>query len=153
MAKRDKTYSTTEQAMAQAVAIVRQHLPLIPGAKDGGYLEQTLADATKRDYLNIAWERSWGVGCDLSISIRHGGLEREETRVVLHKRAEVQVSWSSTGRGPAEAMAAIALYTQVAQLACLVQAVLDRLDIADIETLPDTSETRIKAKHAGNAAK
>jgi hypothetical protein len=133
MAKREKTYTTTTQAMTQAVNVIRAHLPLIPGAKDGGYLEQTLQQAPDRDYLNIAFERSWGVGCDISVSIRHSGLEREETRMVLHKRASVEVSWSSTGRGPAEAMAAIALYTQVAQLACLVQAVLDRLDIAEVE--------------------
>ncbi len=131
-----KTYSTTRQAMEQVVATIRAHLPLIPGAKDGGYLERTLSDALERDYLTIEWERSWGVGCSLSISIGHGRLEQEEMRVVHHRKVRVEIGWSSTGRGTAEAIAAIALYQQVAQLACLIESVLARMEIAEVTEKP-----------------
>ena len=125
--------------MQAAAEVLRQHLPLIPGLRTSA--DNAIADIwdqveAGRDYLNIEWTRSFGVGCSLSIGLRHARLEHEETRLVHHARPMVEVGWSSTGRGPAEAMGAIALYQQVAQLACLVETVLARLEIAEITDRP-----------------
>jgi hypothetical protein len=128
-----KTYDAPQQAMERAVGIIRQHLPLIPGFRDSDRVEDRLQSAIAQHYLNIEWERGWGLGCSLSISIRHGRLEMEETRIVHHREVRVEVGWSSTGRGPAEAVAAVALYQQVTQLACLIESVLGEMEIAEIE--------------------
>lgn len=153
MAKHEKPYTSTEQAMDQAVKVVRDHLAMIPSLKIPEWVEQRLADAARNDYLNIVLDRGWGISCGLNISLRHGGLEREETRMVLHKTARVEVSWSSTGSEPAEAMAAIALYTQVAQLACLLESVLGRLDIADVEAIAPKAAAMTDADALDNNAR
>ncbi len=138
-----KTYTTRRDAMFAALEVLRHHLQLIPGLRTSA--DNAIADIwaqvdAGRDYLNIEWDRSWGVGCSLSVSMRHNGIEREETRIVYHSKAVVEVGWSSTCRSGAEAMAAIALYQQVAQLACLLESVLACLDIAEFETITKTVE-------------
>src|SRR3954471_14755095 len=130
-----KTYTTRRQAMDAVTELLGQHLPLIPGLRAGA--DRTLADLRGRvengtDYLNIEWSRSFGVGCSLSIGLRAGRVEREEERVIYHARPVVEVNWSGTSRSPAESMAAIALYQHVTQLACLVETVLARLEIAEV---------------------
>lgn len=138
--KTPKSYTSRKEAMQAAAEILRQHPPLIPGLRTSA--DNAIADIWEqveagRDYLNIEWARSFGVGCSLSIGLRHGRLEHDGNRIVHQVRAAVEVGWSSTGRGPAEAMAAIALYTQVAQLACLVEAALGRMEIAEVTEKAD----------------
>jgi hypothetical protein len=148
-AKSPKSYTTSREAMQAAAEVLRQHLPLIPGLRTSA--DNAIADLWEqvqagRDYLNIEWSRSFGVGCSLSIALRHARVEQEETRIVHHLRATVEVGWSSTGRGPAEAMAAVALYQQVAQLACLVETVLARLEIAEVQDRPPVEPIDAAAK-------
>ena len=136
--KREKTYTSPQQAMSKAAEIIKQHAATIPGLRDD--FAERLASALDHGYINIEWERSWGVGASLSVGFRHGRLEQEETRIIYHKRGDLSVGWSSTGRTPTEAMAAIALYTQVAQLACLLESVLGHLEIAEVQAIAPKAE-------------
>lgn len=140
MARRSKTYTTRKEAMELIANVLRQHVPLVPGLRSP---EATLRYVDERveggaDFLSVDWERSFAVGCSLDISLQRGRLEIEkgdggaDTRAIHHIHARVNVSWSGTGRSTAEASAAIALYQQVTQLACLLEAMLARVDIAEI---------------------
>jgi hypothetical protein len=137
--KTQKTYATRRAALQAAATILGEYLHTIPGLRSSA--ENTVADIWEqvtagRDHLAIEWDRAWGANCSLSISLHHASLEQEETRIVHHVRASVELSWSSTGRSPAEAVAAIALYRQVAELACLLESVLARMDVAEVAERP-----------------
>jgi len=83
-------------------------------------LREMAADPETSGGLNIRieWERAWSVGCDLSVRIGS-----------RHTDHDVKVVWSSTGRTPAEAVAAAALYAQVAALACEIESLLSRIEV------------------------
>ncbi len=65
-----------------------------------------------------AWDRGWAVSCDLTVDLNN---------------AVVSVSWSAMSRTPAEARAAVVLYSAVADLACLLESQLRRMTIAGSE--------------------
>lgn len=132
---RAKTYTSKVDAMIAVAELLRHHLPLIPGLRYGA--DSKIADlfqAAKegRDWFGIEWERSFAVGVSLNIALRPGLIDRADGHMLYHQRPVVEVSWSGTSRSPAESMAAIALYQQVAQLACLVEAALARMNIAEV---------------------
>lgn len=69
------------------------------------------------EYVSLQFDRkSWGSEVNLSLNFR---------------RNKVEITWSSTGRSPALAMAAIALYSEVTTLAASIQAVLESYEYED----------------------
>lgn len=69
------------------------------------------------EYVSLQFDRkSWGSEVNLSLNFR---------------RNQIEVTWSSTGRTPVQAMAAIALYSEVTTLAASIQAVLEDYEYED----------------------
>lgn len=76
-------------------------------------------------HVSVSYERGWAMGCDLNISMAYGEPEKEKNGTIHEIRiARVQVSWSSTGRTPAAALAAVTLYSEVTALAAEIETVL-----------------------------
>ena len=121
------------------------HAPLVPGAKQH-YVEaigrQMLVDGDGYGWTNLTmeWERTWAVGCTLYVNFERNLEERSErvSKGVSKKyvcevySVKVDVSWSGTSRSPAAARASVALYSQVADLATLIQAQLEPLSIGRV---------------------
>ena len=123
--------------MQQAVEIIRQHLPAIPGCRN----ERDLVNENIGIGFCLEWDRCWSVGVSLSISLRSEGAEKEDAegdlpaRTINHRMPRIELSWSGTGRSIAESLASIALYQQVASLGALVEAALSRQNIASVKIL------------------
>lgn len=79
------------------------------------------------DYIGLEWNRAWGVNCNLYISFESAA-DKDRVQVgeqyAQYVNGKVQVSWSSTNRSPASARAAINLYNEVNDLACLLEALI-----------------------------
>lgn len=74
--------------------------------------------------LLLRWDQSWGNGVSLNIVFETEEIEkRGEKQTQL--RVSAELSWPSTSRNVASALTAITLYTQVTQLAALIEAALD----------------------------
>jgi hypothetical protein len=65
--------------------------------------------------LSWTWQRTWAVDCSLHVDIDD---------------PKVEVVWPSMHRTPAEARAAVALYSQVTDLACLLESMLRRAKVS-----------------------
>ncbi len=83
-------------------------------------------DGVSGDYLNVSFERGWAIGCSLSINMTHSDSETDKKAGMRRelRAAQVEVSWSSTGRSAASARAAIALYSEITDLAAEIESVL-----------------------------
>ena len=70
-------------------------------------------------------EVSFGVGCDLYLRLNHSLYRKEETNEswTLYT-ADVELSWSSTGRTPSQAQACVNLYQKFTALALDLEASL-----------------------------
>lgn len=81
--------------------------------------------------VTLSWDQGWGIICALRITLTHP--DKQDS-----KRVEVtgDISWSSTGRSVEQAVAAIHLYTQVTQLAALVQSALAGVEITEEAPAP-----------------
>lgn len=90
---------------------------------------RTLQDENPRPYdsLHFEWNRAWGVTCNLYINFESSYKENVQIgdKYAKYVTGRVQVSWSSTNRTPSEARAAIVLYNEVNDLACLLEALIN----------------------------
>jgi hypothetical protein len=69
------------------------------------------------DYVSLQFDRkSWGAEVNLGINFR---------------RNKIEITWSSAGRSPVQAVTAIALYSEVTTLAASIQAVLESYEYED----------------------
>lgn len=92
-------------------------------------------------HLGLRWSLpGWGIGATLDVRwSKVNGEKSEDTRF----EPEVSVSWSSTHYPPGAAVVAARLHSQVAEFACLLQALLaEHRNIAceaekDIQTPPE----------------
>ena len=94
------------------------------------------------DWQSFSWEQGWGVGCDLQVTW-------EDREVVKNGKKVKQcypvckVSWSSTGRSPLEARAAILLYSAVTDLATVIET---HFASRDVETKEASFEREWKVR-------
>jgi hypothetical protein len=123
--KREKKYTSSKTVLAAVAEMVKTYAPLIPGCTTD------LNEIQKRflDSVDVNWSRSWTVGCGLSFVLRYEGKETKEDGVEIetYSRA-LNISWPSTGRTPAAARAAIALYSAVTDLAAQIETMCDEFE-------------------------
>lgn len=143
--KQQKKYTPTSVVMERIKQTILSHLATIPGATPYSLKRlQEPIDKSIDDSLTVEWQRSWGVSCSLSFRLSLAGLETTaDGQRILTLAPEVLVFWSSTGRSPAASRAALALYSAVTDLACLLEAQAQEFgDIADLK------EAQQAASHA-----
>ena len=78
--------------------------------------------------------RGWGIHGSLYVNMTLGERDKTEDGVnfrYLHPEAEL--SWSSTGRSVAQALASIEVYTELTKLGALIEAVLNEKPVVNIE--------------------
>ena len=81
--------------------------------------------------IGLSWERAWGVSASLRILIERekGDKAGYGGRVpCVRFRTSCDVGWSATRRDVKSAIAALALYRQVVDLAALIEAATDGLE-------------------------
>lgn len=117
-----KTFASVAEAVETRI---QQHMTLIPGCR-------TTPDRVSFEdgcgYISLEWDRSFSVGASLMLSKRteyvtvEGGKDDEVHQIASIK---IEVNWSSSSRSPAKARAAAALYAQVVDLACDLEALVE----------------------------
>jgi hypothetical protein len=71
--------------------------------------------------VSISCERSWGVGCDLHAELGHGAILECSDGILQRCEVKVTLSWSSTQRTIATAVASIQLYSEMTAVAALIE--------------------------------
>lgn len=157
MAKKQEFDLTLLEARERVAKIVLR--AQIPGLKGHRWdmspktaTQQTLLEARSGiwGHLYFNYEQAWGLGACLSCEFKDekravpGGIQKQKYAQcsVLH----VKVSWSSTGRSLSEARAAVVLYSQVVDLACMVEAHMNGLVIQSSSAAYDIERAKRKAK-------
>lgn len=113
-------YTTSAEAMQRMVAVIKEHAPLIPGlSSSGAYVLTKSLSEFPSGILTIHWNRGFGVSCSLVAFVEDATVHAE-------------IHWSDTTRNGTTAKDAIALYSQVAQLACLLESIAGSMEIADV---------------------
>ncbi len=87
-----------------------------------------------RDDFYLIWEQAWGIGCTLRVTFKPDKLTDRSGQSATYIRVSSDLSWSSSGRTVAQATAATTLYTQVIQLAALIEAATDGMELVVEET-------------------
>lgn len=82
--------------------------------------------------LTVEWNLAWSISTTMYISFNRQGHEKINNRSIVWYKPKVEITWSSTGRTPAMARAAINLYSQVNDLACLIEAITLETTIYDV---------------------
>lgn len=95
----------------------------LPGDKQAELTRLLVASETPTPYLSLEWRWAWSVSVNLYVSFAFQKHENIEDSVIHWYTPKVEVSWSSTSRSPSTARAAIALYSEVTDLACVLQAI------------------------------
>lgn len=114
------TYTTSAEAMQRMVATIKEHAPLIPGlSASSRYVIDSCSALATEQVITVHWTREFAVSCSMVAFIESGKVHTE-----LH--------WRDIPRGAAVATEAIALYSQVAQLACLLESIASSMEIADV---------------------
>lgn len=101
----------------------------IPGMNplDRKDLEKSLTDADASS-IRVECRRAWGVSASLAVRVT-GGFGTKKPHL------QVDVSWPSTNHSPSQARAAVALISQVTDLACTLEAMI--LDFKNLEFNPE----------------
>jgi hypothetical protein len=73
---------------------------------------------------SFEWEQAWGVHCNLRVKWNEGE-KRLYGKTLKVSKLTCEVSWSGTGRDLSQARAAVALYSQVVDLGCLLESHMD----------------------------
>lgn len=111
-----------QTALARALEIVMTNC-IQGGQYDADNL--TVPIVEKRMSFYIEFERGWAINCTLSVNLAWTAEE-------VPCKAKVDVAWPSSTYSVAAAQAAIALHQEVVNLAALVQATLDEMNIMSI---------------------
>jgi hypothetical protein len=99
------------------------------------------------DGLSCEYKRGWGINATLYVRFNRVWEKRvtnpdNNRQSIEFWEARVEVSWSSTGRDVADAVAAIKLYTEVTELAAELQSVLTERPITSYFDL-DAKESKL----------
>ncbi len=84
---------------------------------------------------HLGVERGWAVGCDLYVKFPLWGAyddrveDPENNKVWMKVNYEIELSWSSSGRTPLQALACVNLYKEMVDLAAEIEAYLVSNDI------------------------
>ena len=142
----------TTTAMQAVKSILAAAAPRGTRPHDLAYL---LGDDEARSYLSIEVERGWAVNCTLNVSVHYEGIKdvREPgaghaapTYKIPTYKLDVTVNWSSTGRTTVQALAAVALYQEMVQLAAEIEARLGGEELHNEGDLEAAKERDEKAK-------
>jgi hypothetical protein len=120
--KREKKYTPSKTVLTAVAELVKEYAPLIPGCTSNlSEIQQYF-----RDSISADWSRSWTVGCSLYFVLHYKGREiKEDGTEVQTYDCAVNINWSATGRTPAAARAAIALYSAVTDLGAQIETMCD----------------------------
>ena len=132
MSESDFDMTLEEAKVAVAKLVLRTGIPGLKGHRRNLFppgLNRSIMQDAKGGHWGMqsfCWEQSWGVGCDLRMGWKDG------TKTYHGKKRKVslltcEVSWSSTGRNLRDARAAVVLYGQVTDLACLIESHMEGL--------------------------
>jgi hypothetical protein len=126
----DTPFISAEGAVKLVEALLARHAP-------AGDRVAICAGSTA---LDIEVERGSAVGCYFAVRFDGGRrvpvTERRSKDVVGHfwrQTPQVRITWSSTERSVAQALAALALYREMVELAALIDARLEREVIGWLE--------------------
>jgi len=132
---------TTITELRQLITSIVARHPIYGARDTAADLEQKLShfipyrDCVGSFYLR--WDQGWALGCTLNLTFR----AREGHDKRFYTQTIPEVSWSSSGRSLAQATAATVLYTQVIQLAALIEAATDGVELEIEETTPTAPVT------------
>lgn len=124
------TYTTSAEAMQRMVATIKEHAPLIPGLRPNEL--SNLSRQAINGHLSVDWRRANFVECSLSVRMRATPRNEWPKGSQFAGEMVVEVSWSSTHRTAIQVVACAALYSQVAQFACLLESIAGSMEIADV---------------------
>jgi hypothetical protein len=138
---KEKKYTSTETVANAVAKAIREYVPLIPGCNSR--LETIEQDLEHLGSFYLSWERSWVAGCTLHFSLKPMDKITNDEGVTHVYKGAVQVSWSSTGRTPSGARAAIALYIAVTDLAAQIETLCDDFGhIGNVRNLTDATNAQ-----------
>lgn len=138
--KRRNPGVTTHQVHKRVVEqIVKSSLfDRLPQDKQTELLSELVSPSNRIPYVSLEWRYVWSLGVNLYTSFPYRATEKDEEDTVHVYDLRVEVSWSSTARSPACARAAINIYSQVTDLACLLEAIGAENKICELATRSDT---------------
>lgn len=131
---------TTHQVHKRVVEeIVKSTLfDRLPQDKQAELLSELVSPANRIPYVWLEWRYAWSLSVNLHTSFPYRAFEKDEEDTIHVYDLKVAVSWSSTERSPACARAAINIYSQVTDLACLLEAIGAENKICELATRSNT---------------
>ena len=112
----------TQTAISRALEIVMAN-PIYGGRYNADNLSQEAIEKNMSFYIEFG--RGWAISCNLSVELIWT-LQSEDSK------AKVHVTWPANAYDIARAQASIALHQEVTNLAALLQASLDEMNILSL---------------------
>jgi hypothetical protein len=135
--------TSPEDAAKLIAEMIREYALDIKGMKPHARerLTEELNAEKLPTYWSIEWDHAFTVGCTLYVRLDHDDVDSGKMYTILTFKPVVEVNWSGTGRSPAAALASIALYREVSELAALIEARLSEIrTIGSARLLTDTRQ-------------